>query len=86
MNEYNRARIRLVTNQDAVEFVSTLNTDGTATRYSLENFDGKYRVNARSLLGVLYFVTEHNDDTFFVNDEGGDIPNFVDKYRPTGSK
>lgn len=81
MNEYSRARIRLVTNQDAIDFVSTINSDGTATRYALENFDGSYRVNARSFLGVLYFTTEHNEDTYIVNDDGGSIPTFIDKFR-----
>ena len=81
MDEYNRAKIRLVTNQDAIDFVSTINSDGTAIRYALENFDRSYRVNARSLLGVLYFITEHGDDTFFVNDDGGVIPTSIDKFR-----
>lgn len=81
MEEYSRARVRLVTNQDAVNFVSTLNSDGTATKYSLEDFDGHYRVNARSLLGVLYFTTEHNEDTYLVNDDGGSIPSSIDKFR-----
>ena len=81
MNEYTRAKIRLVTNQDAIDFVRTLNSDGTAIKYVLENFDRNYRVNARSLLGVLYFITEHGDDTFFVNDDTGEIPTFIDKFR-----
>lgn len=81
MNEYNRAKIRLITNQDAVDFVSTINSDGTATKYSLENFDRSYRVNARSLLGVLYFITEHGDDTYLVNDNNGQIPSSIDKFR-----
>ena len=81
MNEYNRAKIRLITNQDAVDFVSTINSDGTATKYSLENFDRSYRVNARSLLGVLYFITEHSDDTYLVNDNGEQIPSSIDKFR-----
>lgn len=81
MNEYNRARIRLLTNQEAIDFVSAINSDGTATKYALENFDRTYRVNARSLLGVLYFTTEHNEDTYLVNDDGGTIPTSIDKFR-----
>lgn len=81
MNEYNRAKINLITNQDAINFVRAINSDGTAIRYSLENFDRSYRVNARSLLGVLYFITEHGDDTYFVNDDDGSIPSFIDKFR-----
>ncbi len=81
MEEYSRARIRLVTNRDAVDFVSTLNSDGTATKYSLEDFEAHDRVNARSLLGVLYFTTEHNEETYLVNDDGGLIPSSIDKFR-----
>ena len=81
MNEYNRAKIRLITNQNAVDFVSTINSDGTANKFSLENFDRSYRVNARSLLGVLYFITEHGDDTYLVNDNNGQIPSSIDKFR-----
>ena len=79
--EHTRAHIRLMTNQDAVDFVSILNSDGTAIKYSLENFDGTRRVEARSLLGVLYFTTEHNDDTYLVNDTNGEIPTTIDKFR-----
>lgn len=83
---HTRAKIRITTNTDAIELVSLLNSDGTATRYSLENFNNTYRVNARSLLGVLYFTTEHNDDTYLVNDdEDGVFPLGIDKFRPTGS-
>ena len=81
MNEYNRAKIRLITNQDAIDFVSTINSDGTVNKFSLENFDRSYRVNARSLLGVLYFITEHGDDTYLVNDNGEQIPSSIDKFR-----
>jgi len=77
-----RAHIRLMNNQEAVEFVSLLNSDGTATKYSLENFDGSYRVNARSFLGVVYFCTEHNDDTYLVNDtDTQELPNCINKFR-----
>lgn len=76
-----RAHIRLMTNKDAIEFVSILNSDGTTIKYSLENFDGTRRVDARSLLGVLYFTTEHNDDTYLVNDTNDEIPNTINKFR-----
>ena len=76
-----RARIRLTTNKEAVDFVSLLNSDGTAIRYSLENGNGDYRVDARSLLGVIYFTTEYGDDTYFVNDTTGEIPTCIDKFR-----
>lgn len=72
-----------MTNQEAVEFVSLLNSDGTAEKYMLESADGRYRVDARSLLGVLYFTTEHNDDTYLVNETNPNFvfPTSIDKFR-----
>lgn len=76
-----RAHVQLVTNQQAVEFVSLLNSDGTANKYTLENLDGSFRVEARSLLGVLYFITEHGDEIFLVNETDNTLPNWIDKFR-----
>ena len=80
--EHIRAHIRLITNQDAMEFVEALNSDGSVYKYCLENFDGTYRVEARSLLGVLYFVTEHSNDIYLVNETNPTlIPHKIDKFR-----
>lgn len=81
--EYYRTHIRLTTQQEAIEFISELNKDGSVNKYVLENFDGSERVNARSLLGVLYFTVEHNNDTYFVNmTNPQDEPLFLlDKFR-----
>lgn len=78
-----RTQIQIVTAQDATNFVSLLNSDGTTNNYSLENFDATYRVNARSLLGVLYFITEHGNELYLVNDTTGmsDFPNGIDAYK-----
>lgn len=82
MNTYTRAQIRLNGDKDALDFVSMLNSDGSAYKYYLENKDGKERVDARSLLGVLYFLSLHNDDTFLVNDtKDGNYPKGVDDFR-----
>ena len=74
-----RAHIRLNTATEASEFISTLNED----HYILESFDGSIRVNAHSLLGVLYIMTEHADEMFAVNlTNDGIFPSVVfDKYR-----
>ena len=61
---YSRAKIRLMSQIDAAAFVSLLNSDGTADKYVLETSEGDFKVNARSLMGVLYFTTEHNEDTY----------------------
>lgn len=77
-----RAHIRLNTTIEATQFVSDLNTDGTSTKYTIENYTGGYKVNARSLLGVIYMMSEYNDTCFFVNEtEDGVFPSSIDKYR-----
>lgn len=79
---YHRTHIRLITQTDAANFVASINRDGTTDHYSLETADGKVRVSARSLLGVLYFVSEHNKETYLVNETNdGVIPSGIDQYR-----
>lgn len=78
-----RARIRIDTYKEAVEFVSILNKDGTADKYVLENFTGSYIVNARSLLGVVYASGEFDGKIFLVNTtHDGVYPREIDKFRP----
>jgi hypothetical protein len=82
MEPHVRAHIHFNTTADATEFVKTLNSDGTTNKYVIENFNGDSRVNARSLLGVIYAMTEHDDNMFLVNySDDGYFPLFVDKYR-----
>lgn len=79
---YIRAHIRLNNATEATELISTLNSDGTTTRYTIESFDKTQRVNARSLLGVLYAITDFNDEMYFVNEtDSAMIPSCIDKYR-----
>lgn len=79
---YIRAHIRLNNTTEATELISKLNSDGTTTRYTIESFDKTQRVNARSLLGVLYAMTDFNDEMYFVNEtDPASIPSFLDKYR-----
>lgn len=80
---YSRAHIRISTNEEAARLVSLLNSDGTADKLCIEDKNGLYRVEARSLLGVLYFVAEHNNDTYLVNlTNDGIFPNGIDQFRP----
>ena len=82
MEPHVRAHIHFNTTAEAADFVKELNSDGTANKYTLENFNGTSRVNARSLLGVIYAMTEHDDNIFIVNNTiDGYFPSFVDKYR-----
>ena len=79
---YVRAHIRLNTTAEATELISMLNSDGTTTRYTIESFDRTQRVNARSMLGVIYAMTDFNDEMYFVNEtDPTSIPTFLDKYR-----
>lgn len=82
MEEYIRAHIRLNTPREADTFVAALNGDGTSDHYTIEDFSGTNRINARSLLGVIYALTEFNDEMFLVNDTvNGKFPSSIDKYR-----
>ena len=79
---HSRAHIRVITTAEAAQFVADLNSDGTANKYIIENFDCSIKVNARSLLGVIYAMTEHQDEMFLVNlTEDGILPSSMDKYR-----
>lgn len=79
---HSRAHIRVITTAEAAQFVADLNSDGTANKYMIENFDCSIRVNARSLLGVIYAMTEHQDEMFLVNlTEDGILPSSMNKYR-----
>lgn len=79
---YIRAHIRLNTTAEVTELISMLNSDGTTTRYTIESFDRTQRVNARSMLGVIYAMTDFNDEMYFVNEtDPTSIPTFLDKYR-----
>ena len=78
-----RAKIRLDTSKEVMNFVREINSDGTVIRYTIENQDGSYRVSARSLLGVLYASAEFGGYLYLVNESTeDDFPAFVDKYRP----
>jgi hypothetical protein len=78
-----RARIRLETSSQVTDFVRELNSDGTINKYTIENSDGTYRVNARSYLGVLYASAEFKGILYLVNETNNDpFPVFIDKYRP----
>lgn len=79
---YIRAHIRLNGVQEASNFVSKINQDGTTNRYIIENYNGTERANARSLFGVVYALSDYSDDMYLVNEtDDGNFPSFVDEYR-----
>ena len=79
---YSRAHIRLNNTRDANDFVKMINSDGTTNKYIIEDRNGKQRVNARSLIGVIYALTDFNDEMYFLNENSdSELPSFIDKYR-----
>lgn len=83
---YVRAQLRINSTKDAEKLVSILNRDGTTDKYILENYNGEYRVSARSLLGVIYLGGDCDGDVFLVNTtRDGIFPSDINPFRPTGS-
>ena len=79
---HTRAHIRITGPRQVAEFVGKINSDGTTTKYMIENADGSIRVSARSLLGVIYASEDFEDTMFFVNDTTeGELPSIIDPYR-----
>ena len=79
---HSRAHIRLNTTAEAGALVAQINTDGTTDKYIIEDFNGIQRANARSLLGVIYALSDFNDEMYLVNmTRDGVYPSFVDAYR-----
>lgn len=77
-----RTQIRVNNNEEAVKLVSLLNADGTADKYIIEDDSGEIRVNARSLLGVIYMSTEYNEHMYLVNcHHDGQYPVGIDQFR-----
>ena len=79
---HTRAHIRLNTIHEIKEFIDKLNSIGGVDKFMVEDFESKQRVSARSVVGMIYAMTDFNDDMFFVNDtEDGVFPSFIDAYR-----
>lgn len=77
-----RAHIRLNTPREASEFVQMINSDGSVTKYTITDETGKYRVSARSIIGVMYAMTDFNDNMYLINEtEDGVFPHTIDQYR-----
>ena len=75
-----RAKIELSSRENIIDFIYAL-CDGSTDFFSIENFNGTMKVNARSILGMIYAVTEF-DTLFLVNDTtDGRFPASIDKFR-----
>lgn len=76
---HTRAHIRLNNQNEAMGLVQALCNQ--RDDFSIENFNGDRRINAKSIIGVMYATLDFNDEMFLVNDAGGVIPSSVDVYR-----
>ena len=82
---HSRAHIRLNNQTDVLNFVTALSK--YEDTFSIENANGKQRVNAKSVIGVMYTMMDFPEELFLVNEtNNGFIPAFVDSYRPVESQ
>lgn len=80
---HSRAHIRLNNQAEVLAFVQELcrNDD----KFTIENKQGNHRVDAKSVIGVMYTMADFPNDMYLVNDTNdGRIPSFVDCYRVAG--
>lgn len=77
---YTRAHIRLNNQAEVISFIQELcKFEDT---FSIENASGNHRVNAKSVIGVMFTMYDFPEDMYLVNDtNNGRIPSFVDAYR-----
>lgn len=82
---HSRAHIRLENQTDVLNFISTMSKFEDS--FSIENANGSHRVNAKSVIGVMYTMIDFPEELYLVNEtNNGFIPAFVDSYRPTESQ
>ena len=75
-----RAQINVTTQTEILKLISNLsNLDDT---FTVENFNGSIRVNARSIMGMLYITAECGDQLYLVNNtHDGVFPALLDELR-----
>lgn len=75
-----RAHIRLTNQAEVMTFIQNLSKFND--NFSIENQKGTHRVNAKSVIGVMYTMFDFPEGMYLVNDtRDGFIPSFVDSYR-----
>ena len=75
-----RAHIRLTSQAEVMTFVQGLSKFND--NFTIENHNGMHRVNAKSVIGVMYTMFDFPEGMYLVNDTHvGFIPSFVDQYR-----
>ena len=80
MNNRIRAHIRLNSQAEVMTFIQGLSKFND--NFTIENRNGVHRVNAKSVIGVMYTMFDFPEEMYLVNDtRDGFIPAFVDDYR-----
>lgn len=80
MKPHSRAHIRLNSQTEVIAFIQELCKQDDS--FSIENMNGNHRVNAKSVIGVMYTMLDFPEELYLVNDtNNGVIPSFVDEYR-----
>ena len=80
MNNRIRAHIRLNSQAEVMTFIQSLSKFND--NFTIENRSGVHRVNAKSVIGVMYTMFDFPEEMYLVNDtRDGFIPSFVDEYR-----
>ena len=80
MSNHIRAHIRLSNQAEVMTFIQNLSKYND--NFSIENRTGAHRVNAKSVIGVMYTMFDFPEDMYLVNDtRDGFIPSFVDSFR-----
>ncbi len=75
-----RAHIRLTNQAEVMEFIQGLSKFNDT--FSIESRSGLHRVNAKSVIGVMYTMFDFPEEMYLVNDtRDGFIPSFVDQFR-----
>ena len=75
-----RAHIRLNNQAEVMTFIQGLSKFND--NFSIESSTGLHRVNAKSVIGVMYTMFDFPEEMYLVNDtRDGFIPSFVDQYR-----
>lgn len=77
---HSRAHIRLTNQSQVIAFVQLLSNHPDT--FSIENGESTRRIDAKSVLGVMYFTFDLQDEMYLVNETNdGLIPSFVDQFR-----
>lgn len=79
-----RVQIRLNSWMEALELIQQLSS--LEDSFSIESRSGTRRVNAKSVLGVLYTMHQYGDGLYLVNNtHAGMIPNCVEPFLYAGA-